>query len=152
MKFYLIILFALVATGSASNKGVVKLEQFNVDSKEIVIMKDEPTREGVLPILVQWLHDNGFSAKVAQSYSEVDPSKYIFSYRAWWGWDIAIYMRRVEMRVRLKDETLGAIDFDSLKYGGFGKFGNSEARLRILLDVLFGKITREEADKRLGEA
>jgi hypothetical protein len=31
-----------------------------------------------------------------------------------------------------------------------GKFGSAEERLRILLDVLFGKISREQGDLMLG--
>jgi hypothetical protein len=141
----------LVITGCATNKGVTYIEQFNRGSKAIIILKDPPTRESVLPVLVKWFSDNGFSATVVESLSEVNPGDLIFSYRAWWGWDLALYMRRVEMHIKSKGETLGSINFDALQYGTWGKFGDGEQRLRILLDALFGKITREEADKLLGE-
>ncbi len=142
---------ALVMSGCATNKGVVYIEQFNRDPQTIIILKDPPTRESVLPVLVKWFSDNGFSATVVESLSEINPDDFIFSYRAWWGWDLALYMRRVEMYVKSKGQTLGAINFDALQYGTWGKFGEGEKRLVILLDALFGKITREEADKLLGE-
>ena len=56
------------------------------------------------------------------------------------------------MSLKAKGETLGDLNFDALQYGGFGKFGNAEQRLIILLDALFGKITYEKANALLGDA
>lgn len=148
----LIVFLAIALTGCASDKGITDFRQYNSDSKSILILKDAPTRETVLPVLTQWFSDNGFSATVIESLNEVDPELHVFSYRAKWSWDLATYMRDVEMKVKSKGETLGLLRFDALQYGGFGKFGNAEVRLKILLDALFGKITREEADIRLGDA
>lgn len=147
----LLIILALVMTGCATDKGVTNLQQFNQNPETILILKDPPTRESVLPILTQWFSENGYSPTVVESLSEVNPDDFIFSYRAWWSWDLAIYMSKVELHVKSKGETLGAIYFDALQYGTWGKFGDGEQRLRILLDALFGKITREEADKILGD-
>ena len=154
MKKFLIILLTVAMTGcvAVSNKGVTQLQQFKEDSKTVAILEDEPTRNGVLGVITKWFSDNGFNSSVIQSASEVKPDDYVFSYRAHFGWDLAIYMRTAALKVKSKGKTLGALNFDALQYGGFGKFGDTEKRLRILLDVLFGKITREEADKLLGEA
>ena len=118
----------------------------------VVILQDKSTRESVLPVLEKWFYDNGYHSTVVSSLSEVGPDDYILSYRAWWSWDLATYMRKVEMNVKNKGQTLGNINFDALQYGGFGKFGDAEQRLNILLDAMFGKITVEEANKRLGDA
>ena len=152
MKLIVILIFFLSFTGCASNKGITDLKQFKTNEKpQVVILRDAPTRVTVLPVLTKWFNDNGYSSIVIESLQESNPDQYLFSYRAWWGWDIATYMRRVEMRVKSKGETLGYLDFDALQYGGFGKFGNAENRLIILLDALFGKITHEQANKLLGE-
>ncbi|RCU49602.1 hypothetical protein DU002_11850 [Corallincola holothuriorum] len=140
----------LFVTGCATDKGVTYLEQVNVEpGAKIVILKDEPTRESVLPVLVKWFKDNGYDSTVVMAVSESTPDDYVFSYRAWWGWDIATYMKDVEMTVNKNGERLGALNFDALQYGGFGKFGDAEQRLQILLDVLFGKITVDQANEQL---
>ena len=145
------VIVTLILTGCGSNKGLVQLEQVEMDSKEILILKDVPTRETVLPVLTEWFYENGFSAEVIHSLDDVNPEDYVFTYRAWWGWDLATYMSKVRMKVESNGETLGHLYFDALQYGGFGKFGDAEYRLKVLLDALFGKITREEADALLDD-
>ena len=83
-------------------------------------MKDGPTKGSVLPVLTKWFSDNGYSSTVITTIQDAQPDNYVLSYRAWWSWDIATYMRRVEMQVNKKGETLGNLDFDALQYGGFG--------------------------------
>ncbi|NRA53448.1 MAG: hypothetical protein HRU23_04835 [Gammaproteobacteria bacterium] len=151
MKLIIIPILLAVLTGCASNKGITQLQQINVsDNSKVIILKDEPTRASVLPVLEKWFSDNGYSSQVVSSLEDVKPNDYILSYRAWWGWDLATYMKNVHMNVKAKGETLGQLNFDALQYGGFGKFGDAEQRLAILLDALFGKITIEQANKSLG--
>lgn len=141
-----------MVTGCVSNKGITKLDKAEINNEtQVVILKDEDTRESVLPVLEKWFKDNGYSHTVILSLQEAKPEDYILSYKAWWGWDLATYMKKVDMRVKAKGETLGSLNFDALQYGGFGKFGSAEQRLRILLDALFGKISIEQANKLLGE-
>ena len=142
----------LAVTGCATNKGITELKQFKTNDKsQVIILKDAETRASVLPILEEWLHDNDYSSTVITRLKEAKPENYILSYKAFWSWDMKMYMRKVEMEVKRKGETLGKLNFDSLQYGAFGKFGNTKNRLMILLDALFGKITQEEANKLLGE-
>jgi len=162
MKNILLIIIVLFASGCATDKGLVRLEQLNAKdlevqqvenvSKKIVILRDGPTRASVLPVLTDWFHENGFEVTVIELLNDAELNNYIFTYRAWWSWDMALYMRKADMNVMLNGKTVGTLSFDALQYGGFGKFGSGEKRLRILLDALFGKITREQADKLLGEA
>jgi len=141
-----------MVTGCVSNKGITDLSKAEIKNETpVVILKDEDTRESVLPVIEKWFKDNGYSPTVILSLQEAKPEDYIFSYKAWWGWDLATYMKKVDMRIKAKGETLGRLNFDALQYGGFGKFGSAEQRLRILLDALFGKISIEKANKLLGE-
>jgi hypothetical protein len=151
MKKALVLLCILGISACASDKGLLELKQMDSVPEKVVILKDQPTRELVLPILVEWFAENNHDATVVESINEIKPNDYVLSYRAWWGWDLSTYMRKANMKVKLDNETLAKLRFSALEYGGFGKFGDTEKRLKILLDVLFGKITREEADKRLGE-
>lgn len=152
-KIMMLAFLVTIATGCASNKGITDISQVKEpEMTGVVILQDKSTRESVLPVLEKWFYDNGYHSTVVSSLSEVGPDDYILSYRAWWSWDLATYMRKVEMNVKSKGQTLGNINFDALQYGGFGKFGDAEQRLNILLDAMFGKITVEEANKRLGDA
>ena len=129
-----------------------QLKPFETTQKsKVIILRDVATRESVLPVLTKWFSDNGYSPTVINSLAEANPDNFILSYKALWSWDLATYMRNVELRVKQKGETLGTLNFDALQYGGFGKFGNAEERLKVLLDALFGKISRDKADALLGE-
>ena len=144
------VVVTLVLGGCASNRGITEIRQVDAGIKRVMIVRDAPTRETVLPVLEQWFSDNGFEYRVAESPSEADASEATFTYRAWWGWDLAMYMKEVHLTVSKAESMIGLVKFDALQYGGFGKFGNGEDRLGTIMDVLFGKITEEEANSRLG--
>lgn len=83
MKLLPILLLLTIITGCASNKGITELQQFKIgDEFKVVILKDEPTRESVLPVLEKWFSDNGYSSSVIFSLKEAKPDDYILSYRA----------------------------------------------------------------------
>ena len=161
MKIVTTLIIAFLMSGCATNKGLVsfdqikenelKLHQVENNPIEIVILKDEPTRESVLHVLTLWFSENNYKYSVVNTASKAKDEDSIFRYRAWWSWDMALYMRRAEMSLVSNGRVLGSLKFDALQYGGFGKFGNGERRLRILLDALFGKITEEQANKMLGD-
>ncbi|MBF0265896.1 MAG: hypothetical protein HQL46_11555 [Gammaproteobacteria bacterium] len=152
INLFLILTYMVLITGCATNKGVVGLNQVSDIPQSIIILKDIPTRESVIPVFKEWFKDNGYNSRIVETLDETNPDDYVFSYRANWGWDLALYMRNVEMKLRRKGVTLGSVNFDALQYGGFGKFGSGKERLKILLDVLFGKISREQANNLLGKS
>lgn len=162
MKIISAFIIVLFMTGCATNKGLVsfdkvdennlRLHQVDKDPVEIAILRDGETRETVLPVLISWFNENSYKVTVIEAMSDAATEDNVFKYRAWWSWDMALYMRKAEMSLVSDRKTLGSLQFDALKYGGFGKFGNAEQRLRILLDALFGKITKEEANQMLGNA
>ena len=161
MKIIFALIIALFMTGCATNKGLVsfdkidendlRLHQIDKNPIEIAIFRDGETRETVLPVLISWFNENNYKVSVIEAMSDAATEDNVFKYRAWWSWDMALYMRKAEMSLVSDGHTLGSLQFDALKYGGFGKFGNAEQRLRILLDALFGKITKEEANQMLGD-
>lgn len=137
--------------GCATNKGVVDLNQVNDPITKITIIRDSETRESVLPVLEKWFTDNSIKFSVVNSINETKKEDKVLTYRAWWSWDMALYMRKADLKVLSEGEPVGIVRFDALQYGGFGKFGDAETRLTTLMDVLFSKITREEANIRLGK-
>jgi len=161
MKIISALIIALLMTGCATNKGLVsfdkvdenalRLHQVDKGPIEIAILRDGPTRETVLPILISWFNENNYKVSVIEAMSDAATEDNVFKYRAWWSWDMALYMRKAEMSLVSDGKISGSLQFDALKYGAFGKFGNGEQRLKILLDALFGKIAKEEANQMLGD-
>ena len=161
MKLITALMIALFISGCASNKGLVSLDQISESElklnekedgrAEILILRDEPTRETVLPVIASWFSENNYTISVVDSAEEATVKDKLFRYRAWWSWDMALYMRRVEMSLESAGKVLGSLEFDAVQYGAFGKFGNAEQRLRILLDALFGKATEDQANQILGD-
>ena len=146
------IISILFVAGCGSNRGLTELVQVKIDNHPIIVVKDSATRDGVLREIEKWFFENGYDATVVDSLTQVKHENFVMTYNARWGWDIATYMRLVEMKI-FKDQTVvGSLKFDSVEYGGIDKFGDAETRLKILLDVLFGKITREQAEKLLMKA
>ena len=136
---------------SASNMGVIGVDQVSENVKEISIVRDEPTRALVHPILEEWFSENDYVFNVIEHKEDPKASDYVFTYRAWFGWDMKQYMRSVEMELYKKGESIGYVEFDAIQYGAFGKFGDTTARLKTLLDTLFNKITQDQANQLLGE-
>lgn len=154
MKNYLlglVVVSAFLLGGCASNKGMTELTQVTGNPEQITIVRDTETRDSVQPVLEQWFTDNNYQYNVVQSIAEAKDTDNVFTYRAWWGWDLALYMSKVEMKVTNNNVPVGIAKFDALQYGGFGKFGNAETRLKIIMDVLFSKITEQEANTLLGK-
>ena len=141
----------LVGCATASNKGVTSVSQVSEKVNEISIVRDEPTRELVHPILEEWFSENDYVFNVIEHKEDPKASDYVFTYRAWFGWDMKQYMRSVEMELYKKGESIGYVEFDAIQYGAFGKFGDTTARLKTLLDTLFNKITQDQANQLLGE-
>jgi len=148
-RILLIVASLFIFTACGSNKGIINLMQVELNKSPIFVVNHSATRAGVLREIEKWFSENGYDAKVVESQTQVNPENFVMTYSARWGWDIGTYMRLVEMRVMKNSDVVGSLSFDSVEYGGIDKFGDAETRLKILLDVLFGKLTREEAEKKL---
>ena len=60
------------------------------------------------------------------------------------------YMRFVNLDVTdNKGSMVAELDFDSVNYGGYDKFGNAEERLNLIMEVFFQKITVQDAERQL---
>ena len=63
---------------------------------------------------------------------------------------MATYMRFVNLDVTdNKGNKVAELDFDSVQYGGFDKFGNAEERLNLIMEVFFQKISIQDAERQL---
>ncbi|NKF52653.1 hypothetical protein G3R49_19020 [Shewanella sp. WXL01] len=151
IKSKLIVLFTVLMAG-CSNLGIYEVTQVTSNPSQLTIAKDSKTRKSVLPILEKWAFENGYDVKTIDNYVMAERNEYTLTYRVWWGWDVASYMKKAEMKVLKDGVAVGSLKFDATEYGAFGKFGDAEDRLNILMDVLFNKITVAEGNKRAGDA
>ncbi len=136
---------------SISNKGVTGISPVDSSEKKVTIVRDQPTRASVLPVLEEWFSENDYHYTIVESREDTKASDNVFTYRVWFGWDLSQYMSRAEMEVFKDEDSIGFLEFDALQYGVFGKFGDTTARLKTLMDALFNKMSEEEANKRLGD-
>ncbi|GGI81408.1 hypothetical protein GCM10007978_19060 [Shewanella hanedai] len=152
MKKILLGLFLLAATGCSSN-GLTELKQMDSNfDKEIVMTNDSKQTAQVRNIVTGWMVDNGYkvSKETASPSAQLDDDQVMFEFNANWWWDIATYMRYVNLDVTdNKGNKVAHLDFDSVRYGGFDKFGDAEERLNIIMEVFFQKISIQDAEHKL---
>ena len=152
MKKIFLGLALLAATGCSSN-GLTKLKQMDSNfEKEIVMTNDSKQTAEVRSIVTNWMVDNGYNvSKVTASPSaQLDDDQVMFELNANWWWDMATYMRYVNLDVTdSKGSKVAELDFDSVMYGGFDKFGNAEERLHLIMEVFFQKISVQDAERQL---
>ena len=152
MKKVLLSIVLLAVTGCSSN-GLTKLKQMDPNfDKEIVMTNDSKQTENVRGIVTNWMVDNGYkvSKTTASPAAQLADNQVMFEFNANWWWDIATYMRYVNLDVTdSKGSKVAELDFDSVQYGGMDKFGNAEERLNLIMEVFFQKISVQDAERQL---
>lgn len=120
--------------------------------KEIVMTNDPDQTAKVRSIVTNWMVDNGYNVSkvTASPNAQLDDDQVMFEFNANWWWDMATYMRYVNLDVTdSKGRKVAELDFDSVRYGGIDKFGNAEARLNLIMEVFFQKISVQDAERQL---
>jgi hypothetical protein len=115
----------------------------------IVVMEDGPTRDSVLPVVVNKLESMNYVVKVIDDGSHVEANAYLLNYRAWWSWDLAMYMSKSDMTIKQNNAILGQVQYRGKGGLNMAKWGSAEERLGIMIDVMLKKIDVEEANKRI---
>ncbi|AQS40331.1 hypothetical protein Sps_05262 [Shewanella psychrophila] len=152
MKKVLFGIVILAVTGCSSN-GLTELKQMDPNfDKEIVMTNDSKQTENVRGIVTNWMVDNGYkvSKHTESPDAQLADNQVMFEFNANWWWDIATYMRYVNLDVTdSKGNKVAELDFDSVQYGGMDKFGNAEERLNLIMEVFFQKISVQDAERQL---
>ncbi|WP_351088774.1 Sbal_3080 family lipoprotein [Shewanella sp. S1-49-MNA-CIBAN-0167] len=152
MKKIILGLVLIAVTGCSSN-GLTTLKQMDPNfEKEIVMTNDPDQTAKVRGIVTNWMVDNGYnvSKETASPNAELDDDQVMFEFNANWWWDMATYMRYVNLDVTdSKGTKVAELDFDSVRYGGMDKFGNAEERLNLIMEVFFQKISVQDAERQL---
>ncbi|MCG9695550.1 Sbal_3080 family lipoprotein [Shewanella sp. Isolate11] len=145
-------LFLIAITGCSSN-GLTTLKPMDSNfDKEIVMTNDPNQTAKVRGIVTNWMVDNGYkvSKTTASPNAELNDDQVMFEFNANWWWDVATYMRYVNLDVTdNKGMKLAELDFDSVRYGGMDKFGDAEERLNLIMEVFFQKISVQDAERQL---
>ena len=116
---------------------------------EILSIDDHETRDAFQDAVEQWLTTNGYTYIVKPEYSKHDPEKIVIEYEGYWAWDLTMYLRHAEIEAFYKGQSLSKIIYKIPNGLNLNKFGDAEERIGLMLDILFGKITAQEATEKL---
>ena len=142
---------ALLLTGCANN-AVVELQKLDanaIGNKNILVIDDGRTKDSIRHVITSKLDEHGFKYKVVEtsqsnSASSQEP-KLIYS--ANWWWDVATYMRYLNVEIVDNGTVIALVKIDTVMCGGFDKFGSAQRRTELSLDLLLSDLSKEEANK-----
>jgi len=137
----------LMMTGCTSVMTVLEPTEF--EKNKVTIIDDTRTRESARVVIEDWLTENGYVYDVVSDRKRQLKYEQSIYYKAHWGWDMALYMRTLDITAYSEQNRIGAVAIDTVGCGPFGKFGSAEDRIKITLDLLFMKITEKEAIKKI---
>lgn len=148
-----ILAFTLLIISGCSSNGLTALKPMPANfDKQIVLTNDTKQTENVRDIVTTWMVTNGYdvSKETANPTAKLADNQVMFEFNANWWWDMATYMRFVNLDVTdNQGNKVAELDFDSVRYGGFDKFGNAEERLNLIMNVFFQKISVQDAERQL---
>lgn len=150
MKTLFVVLVLILGLGGCAGPQFsgVPLNPF-VTSQDIdvVIVKDDQTRAGFLLAIERWLQNNDYRYMIAADGSEHDPSKLTLDYIGYWKWDMAIFLSEASIGAFYDGNKIAKVDYKAPNTINAGKFAVASERIHHMLDVLFGKISAEEATR-----
>lgn len=141
-------LFVAVLAGCAGPKYIGSVIE-DVGNTEIVIINDKETRSGFQKAMEDWLNSHNYEYVVAPDSSKHDLDKLSLEYVGLWSWDLAIFLADARITAYHKGQKVGEVKYKASNNFNFSKFGNGAERIKHMMDVLFGKITTDEANKTI---
>ncbi len=90
-----------------------------------------------LPALQEGLARHGISSKT-HSGSPPEDCEFVLNYSAWRGWDLGLYLKKAEVRLRRSGKLIGSIDYYQ---GGmsFLKWRSTRTKMDPLFDELLNE-------------
>lgn len=141
----------LLLSGCANNAIIElqKLESNSISNKEILIIDDGKTKDSIKKTITSKLDSYGFKYQVVDitqtNSNSMDKPK--LTYSASWWWDMATYMRYLNIEIKDNNKTVALVKIDTVMCGGFDKFGSAQRRTEITLDLLLSDLSKDEANK-----
>ncbi|MDA0145543.1 Sbal_3080 family lipoprotein [Vibrio sp. RW] len=148
----IVLIFSILLMSGCANNAILELQQLDstkIENKSIQIIDDGRTKESIKHIIAGKLDEYGFQYEVvdiSQSNSSTTDNPKL-TYSANWWWDMASYMRFLNVEIKDNKQTVALVKIDTVKCGGFDKFGSAQRRTEITLDLLLNNLTKEEANE-----
>lgn len=141
----------LFGAGCAAPKfsGKTISQEILVAKPQVVVVTNAKTREGFKKAIETWLQANNYSYVVKPADTPHEDEKLTIEYVGHWSWDLALYLNNARIQAFHKGLRVGDVDYTAPNTLNTDKFSNAEERIKLLLDVLFGKTTAEEATKSI---
>ncbi len=152
-KINLVLAFGsiLFVTGCAGPRITGSTIPSNVlsNNPDVLLINDDETREGFNEAMEDWLKDNKKVYTVKPEHTQHDPEKLTIEYVGYWKWDMALYLSRAEIEAFHGGQRIGTVNFKAPNSLNPNKWGSGEERIKLMMDVLYGKKTAKEATGQL---
>jgi len=151
MKKVFVLLFVTLLAGCAVPRysGVAIGPIMQSSSPEVVVVNDSDTRAGFQQAMESWLSANDISYSTAEESSTPDLDSITLKYEGHWNWDLAIYMSDAYIEAFHEGRSIARVEYTTKYTISPKKFGNAETRIGEMMNILFGKITAEQATKEM---
>lgn len=146
---FFILLIPIILSGCSSPKYTAIPIQDQIQSKEITIIKDNPTRAVFLDTMKEWCLDNGHKCKVVSDGTPPVDDELTLTYRARWGWDLRPYIGDAKIKAYRQDKKVGNVEFRASNNMNYDKLGDNKKRIMTMMDLLFGKQKVYEAQSKI---
>lgn len=117
----------------------------------ILSIDDKETREGFKLAIEDWLTEENYTNTTAADGTQHDPKKITLEHVGYWKWDLALFLSQAEIDAFHQGQRVGSVTFKAPNNMNLNKWGSAEKRIKLMLDILFGKITLEEANLALND-
>lgn len=143
------VLLLLVACAGPRYSGSAIPQEILSSNPDVLSIKDKETREGFQNAVESWLTANSQNYVVKPESSQYDPEKLTIEYVGYWKWDLALYLSKAEIEAFYEGQRVSKVEFIAPNSLNTNKWGNGEARIKLMLDIMFGKKTAKEATSDL---
>ncbi|GLS83025.1 Sbal_3080 family lipoprotein [Paraferrimonas haliotis] len=113
----------------------------------ITIIKSPDTRAGFLTAMTDWLTDNGYRYEVVDAGSKFKPDNISLEYVGRWRWDLALFLNDARIEAFTDGQRAAYVEYKAPNNFNGNKFSDAETRIDYMMDVLFGKLSSQEATK-----
>ena len=147
--FFLFLVILISGCAGPRYSGTAVDPGITANDIEVVVIKDNKTKEGFLATIEEWLIKNRYNYIVAQDNSKHDLEKLTIEYVGYWKWDMALYLSNAEIEAFYGGQRVAAVEYKAPNTLNGNKFGVGAERITHMLEILFGKITAIEATKTI---
>lgn len=148
-KRLLCVAAVLVMAGCSSPKFAGKpIEETNQPTKQLTIVEDNATRDIFLSSMLNWCDLNGYTCKVAVDGTLPKEDELTLDYVSRWSWDVKTFIADARITAYQEGKRVGYVTFKAPNHLSFDKYGNDEARIKAMMDVLFKVTTAQEATRK----